>query len=280
MDAVLTFAQYLKREIMSDCSGDEQPPLKVRLSDSAEVPAARPQARTRARPQARAFADIVQAFLDEREADVVQRVEAVLQDQPGLVEKVTGLRDETASGQIADLTPTEPDSYSTELDELSELEELSAADSVETLRRRKKERMPLPRRCIAADTLERLLLSQGDSEPNDSMSDESFDSELTANADPMGSPRSVGAPAIEDPLLHVPTPHWSTDDNFWRSVDDMLCYVRGTAWCDLSSEMVGGPTPPHTGNLLCRPTWLRPSAHPPLWALRVAILRCSVWQQQ
>jgi hypothetical protein len=270
MDAVLTFAQYLKREIMSDCSDDEQPPLKVRLSDSAEVPAtapaARPQARTRARPQARAFADIVQAFLDEREADVVQRVEAVLQDQPGLVEKVTGLRDETASGQIADLTPTEPDCYSTELDELSELEELSAADAVETL--------------SAADTLERLLLSQGDSEPNDSMSDESFDSELTANADPMGSPRSVGAPAIEDPLLHVPTPHWSTDDNFWRSVDDMLCYVRGTAWCDLSSEMVGGPTPPHTGNLLCRPTWLRPSAHPPLWALRVAILRCSVWQQQ
>jgi hypothetical protein len=220
------------REVMSDCSDDEQPPSKVRKPDSAEVIAT---ATAPASSFQTSFADTMQALCDEREADV-DRVET-----PSAVDSPR-----------TPTTPTEPDCYSTELDEASELEELSSADSLEEL--------------IAADTLEELLLGRGDSEHSDSMSDDSFDSQLTAAEDPIGSPRSVGAPAIEDPVVHVPMPHWTTDDNFWRSVDNILVYARGTSWCDLSSEMVGGPTPPPTGNLLCRPTRLRPSAHPPVGA--------------
>jgi hypothetical protein len=237
------------RGVMSDCSDDEQPPSKVRKADSAEVIAT---ATTPASSIHASFADTVHALCDEREADV-------------------------DSVPPTPTTPTEPDCYSTEVDEAPELEELSSADSLEKLELEELNAADLPEEPIAADTLEELLLGWGDSEHSDATSDGSFDSELTAAEDPMDSPRSVVAPRIEDHVVQVQQPHWTIDDYFWRSVDNTLFQARDTTWCDLSSEMVGPPA----SKLLCRPTRLRPSSHPPshAWALRVAILKCSVWRQ-
>jgi hypothetical protein len=219
------------RGVMSDCSDDEQPPSKVRKADSVEVVAT---ATTPASPIHASFADTVHALCDDREADV-------------------------DSVPPTPTTPTEPDCHSTEVDEASELEELSSADSLEKLELEELNAADLPEEPIAADTLEELLLGWGDSEQSDAMSDDSFDSELTVAEDPMGSPRSVVAPTIEDHVVHVRQPHWRYDDYFWRSVDTTLSQARGTTWCDLSSEIVGPPA----SKLLCRPTRLRTSSHPP-----------------
>ena len=219
------------RGVMSDCSDDEQPPSKARKVDSVEVVAT---ATTPAPPIHASFAGTMHALCDEREADV-------------------------DSVPPTPATPTEPDSYSTEVDEASELEELSSADSLEKLELEELHAADLPEEPIAADALEELLLGWGDSEHSDAMSDDSFDSELTVAEDPMGSPRSDAAPTIEDRAVHVRQPHWIDDDDFWRSVDTTLSQARDTTWCDFSSEIVGPPA----SKLLCRPTRLRTSPHPP-----------------
>ena len=170
-------------------------------------------------PPRASFADTLQELMDEQDSLV-----EVLSTHGTTSPADAAPR---LASQGSPYTPTEPDCFSTELDEQSDLEPSSldvAHASVESAELAGADAAAEAPTGPWQDTLLDRWEAPATPPPSPARSSEDFDSQLTDNEDPnVPSPREPEA----EPVIH-----WTRDDAFWNGVDDILSYSVDRRWFD------------------------------------------------